>query len=72
MGGYEDDFARLDNEAAQIPKSDGINQNKRNPVVGGPKKGRRNEEEECSYNSHGEDVQLDESIQELKRISAIP
>ena len=31
-----------------------------------------NEDEDCSYNSLGEDLQLDESIQELKRISAIP
>lgn len=30
------------------------------------------EDEDCSYNSLGDDLQLDESIQELKRISAIP
>ena len=32
----------------------------------------KNNDEDCSYNSMGEDLQLDESIQELKRISAIP
>ena len=72
MGGFDDDFARLDNEAAQIPNDD----NKRNNIIIGGHKSRphnrRNEDEECSYNSHGEDVQLDESIQELEKISAIP
>ena len=60
MSGYDDDFARLDNDAQRLGGEDG------------EFAGKRGEDEDCSYNSMGEDLQLDESIQELKRISAVP
>ena len=63
MSGYDDDFARLDNDAARIANDDNGDGIRRPKAV---------DDEDCSYNSMGDDPQVDESIQELKRISAIP
>ena len=66
MSGFDDDdFNRLDKEAARMMSEEAHEIQAQNA--------RRNaNEEDCSYNSMGEDPQLDESIQELERISSIP
>ena len=57
MSGYDDDFARLDNEAARMGGEEV------EPIAAAEQRRKAGaDDEDCSYNSLGEDLQLDESI----------